>query len=866
VPPGLETVVPTPAEPHRGRSRTRHWLAVAAVAAIYYAAARFGLLLAFEETNASPVWPPSGIALAAMLVLGPGVWPGVLLGAFLANVAAFLGNQATDALHAVVSSFFIGSGNTLEAACGAWLLGQWVKSHHPFGRREVFRFVAVALVISAVSAAVGPAASSLAGVTPWTVYGTVVSTWWLGDVAGILIVTPMVLAWWMHGPLGWRRWQAVEAALLFLGLFLVGHGVFRGEMGAVGADRQIYLFMPLLLWAVFRFGMRGATTAVAVASGFAIWGTVDGSGPFVGGSLNQSLALLQLFICVISVTFLALSAALEERRQAQEELLRMNESLEARISERTETLAAANAVLEAEIVRSARVQRDLELEQARLSEAEHIAALGSWEWDIPRDRVTWSPELCRIYGLDADAFPRTYHGFLTHVHPDDREALMEKMEAAFQQGTPLAIDHRILRPDGAERVIQARGRVVLDDAGMPVRMRGTGQDVTELEQAQRLLERNEAKLAEAQRVAHLGIWEWEVDSDHVTWSDELYRIYGREPHQFGHTCEDYLSCVHPDDRTRVAEVLELALQQRRSFAFEERIVRPDGSVRDLYSRGEVTGDAIGKRIRMFGVCQDITEHKEAQRELALRADELARSNAELERFASVASHDLKEPLRMVGSYVQLLARRYQGKIDGDADTYIGFVVDGVQRMHQVIEDLLDYARLGKSAMAIQSVDCEPLLGRVLAGCGATIRATKASVTHDPLPTVIADPLQLALLFQHLIDNALKFHSGTPRVHLSAERSDAEWVFAIRDQGIGIAPEYAERIFGIFQRLHGRDRYPGTGVGLAICKRVVDRHGGRIWVESRLDHGASFHFALPLRTGSQRFSPQAVTSAIGATSA
>ena len=242
--------------------------------------------------------------------------------------------------------------------------------------------------------------------------------------------------------------------------------------------------------------------------------------------------------------------------------------------------------------------------------------------------------------------------------------------------------------------------------------------------------------------------------------------------------------------------------------------------------------------------KEIAERKLAMAALAVKDEELQRSNTELEQFAYVASHDLQEPLRMVASYTQLLARRYQGKLDADADEFIGFAVDGATRMQSLINDLLQYSRVGTKGREPEPTDSETVLGLALANLKIAIEDNKATVSHDPLPMVMADDRQLEQLFQNLVGNAVKFHGGEPpRVHIRAERSNGRWTFAVRDNGIGIEPQYFDRIFQVFQRLHTRAEYPGTGIGLAMCKKIVERHGGRIWLESEPGKGTSFLFTL-----------------------
>ncbi len=248
--------------------------------------------------------------------------------------------------------------------------------------------------------------------------------------------------------------------------------------------------------------------------------------------------------------------------------------------------------------------------------------------------------------------------------------------------------------------------------------------------------------------------------------------------------------------------------------------------------------------------RDITGRKQVEERLRATAADLARSNAELEQFAYVASHDLQEPLRMVASYTQLLARRYQGKLDEDADEFIGFAVDGARRMQELINDLLTYSRVGTRAPQLESVDVGQMVDQVVSDLAAAIEESGASVTHDDLPTLQADPTQLRQLFQNLIANAIKFHrpGQAPSVQVFAAREDRAWNFSVTDNGIGIEPQYLDRIFVLFQRLHTRADYPGTGIGLAICKKIVERHGGRIRVESEPGVGTTFQFTLPLEPG------------------
>jgi len=320
------------------------------------------------------------------------------------------------------------------------------------------------------------------------------------------------------------------------------------------------------------------------------------------------------------------------------------------------------------------------------------------------------------------------------------------------------------------------------------------------------------------------------------------RDLGIEPEQIaGKTDDDFfpeaLAEKHrADDRRIMASGATETIEEEQTRDGDPRFVRTIKAP-FMDQNGTVAG--------ILAISQDITDQRRAEEELARKVETLRRSNSELEHFAYVASHDLQEPLRAVSSYLQLLGRRYKGTLGPDADEFIGHAVAGAARMKQLICDLLIFSRVGMRGKPAEAADGEIVLATALANLKVAIEESGATVTHDPLPIVWGDRLQLVQLLQNLIENAIKFR-GTkpPTVHVSATRREEEWVFSVRDNGIGIDPQYADRIFGLFQRLHGIGEYPGTGIGLAVAKKIVERHGGRIWVESAEGQGATFYFTVP----------------------
>ncbi len=292
------------------------------------------------------------------------------------------------------------------------------------------------------------------------------------------------------------------------------------------------------------------------------------------------------------------------------------------------------------------------------------------------------------------------------------------------------------------------------------------------------------------------------------------------------------------------DAIRQAIRQGTEGKAELRNYRKDGSLfwNELYIAP--VKDHQGRLTHFIGIQTDVTQRKHQETELAHKTRELAESNAELQQFAYVASHDLQEPLRMVASYTQLLGKRYQGKLDKDADEFIGYAVDGATRMQRLIRDLLEYSRVGAENKSFEPTDCELVFRQVLDNLSASIRERHAEVTHDPLPTVHANPTHLMQLFQNLIGNALKFQGDAPaRIHVGVRALPDGWEFSVRDNGVGMPADQLGRIFSIFQRLHGQSEYPGTGIGLAICKRIVEKYGGKIRVESEPGTGSIFFFTL-----------------------
>ena len=398
------------------------------------------------------------------------------------------------------------------------------------------------------------------------------------------------------------------------------------------------------------------------------------------------------------------------------------------------------------------------------------------------------------------------------------------------------------RRNGTVVPVEARRRALQTDAGWIIV--ATASDITQRKLAEGKLRASEERFRRTFEMAGSGV-------AHIGLDRRFLRVNRRLCEIFGYSEAELLGLTgrqisHPDDLDAINEQRpRLHAGEIDAIRLEKRYLRKDGSPVWVALTMTVERDSVGNPLYEIAIYDDIDSRKKAEAELRTAHDELARSNAELEQFAYVASHDLQEPLRMVASYTQLLGKRYGDRLEGDAKEFMAFIVDGAARMKQLIEDLLAYSRVGRRAMALKPVKMEAVMARVRTNLRGALEDSAGELTHDALPVVAGDESQLVQLLQNLAGNALKFHGeAAPRVHVSCAERDGEWEFTVQDNGIGIEPQYFERIFMVFQRLHDKGQYPGTGIGLAICKKVVDRHGGRIWVESAPGKGSRFHFTLP----------------------
>jgi PAS domain S-box-containing protein len=434
---------------------------------------------------------------------------------------------------------------------------------------------------------------------------------------------------------------------------------------------------------------------------------------------------------------------------------------------------------------------------------------------------------------------------------DEREAFLVFDRVAFAEGFSQT-EETIQFPDGKCRTLLTKKVRFTDEVG-DVFILGVASDITDVKQAQENLRVSEQRYEIAVKGSSVGLWDFNVVTGELYWSDRFKNIVGVTDESFAGELDDFSKRLHPDDKARVLNELNAHLNEKTPYKVEYQFRKEDGAYVWIHAEGQALWGESDQPLRVAGSVEDITDRRLAEIEREKLIEKLAESNEGLEHFAFVCSHDLQEPLRIIRSFSERLQQHMGDSLEGDdkAQLYFKFIVDGAARAQVLIADILTYSRIENDTQLLEQVSPEGLVNAVKEHLQIGFDGDPRQVTCDKLPLVTGNKTQLYQLLQNLINNGLKYQpeGRAPVAHVSViDDGCGYWQFTVKDNGIGIEPRYQKQIFDVFKRLHGQGEFSGTGVGLAICKKVVERHNGRLWVESEKDQGASFHFTLPKAIG------------------
>ena len=485
------------------------------------------------------------------------------------------------------------------------------------------------------------------------------------------------------------------------------------------------------------------------------------------------------------------------------------------------------------------VQEQLHESNERLDLALRSAGVGTWNWYVDGDTIAWDDYMFPLFGVTPDLAPRGYGQSLDTIHPDDRRRVDREVTNCLSNDAELDTQFRVVWPDESVHTLGARGKVYRDHHGKAQRMAGVCWDVT----SRAIAEQVRGQLAAIVESSDDAILAKDLDGTIAAWNDGAQRLYGYTHEE---AVGQSVSLIIPPSRpNELNDILAVIRKGERLSAFRTTRVKKDGCPVDVSITVSPIKDAGGQVTGASTIARDITQRIRAEDDLKESHARLARTNEELEQFAYVASHDLREPLRTVRSFCELFAENYQDQLDQQADKWIAFMIEGVARMQALIDDLLLYSRLESNAQPAVPTDLNQVLANVVSDMKMAIDECGAEITSDVLPTVDAEATQMNQLLQNLISNAVKYRSDQPPViYVAADRAPGKWTISVRDNGIGIEAQFQDKVFELFKRLHGRDKYSGTGIGLAVCRKIVLRHGGKIGLDSQPGVGTTFYFTIP----------------------
>ena len=524
-----------------------------------------------------------------------------------------------------------------------------------------------------------------------------------------------------------------------------------------------------------------------------------------------------------------------------ENIKRAYSKLDELVEERTIELKMVNEQLQQELTE--RKKADDLLKESEEKYRSLVETTNDWIWEVDENGVyTYcSPKIKDILGYNIEeVIGKTPFDFMPSI---EAERVFDLFNGALQSNQPIiSLENKNLHKNGYLITLETSGVPFFNAEGKLLGYRGIDRDITERKKAEDAIKESEAKFRGVFESKLIGTIFWDAKGE-ITDANKAFLD------MVGYTKDEVLKGIVRWKDMTPSEYLERDEKLLKELATVGYIapIEKEYYHKDGHRIPTILGAATLQGSSVSGVAfiLDITERKKVEQKLKATLEDLQRSNTELEEFAYVASHDLQEPLRMVASFTQLLQKRYQDKLDDEANEFITFAVDGATRMQSLINDLLTYSRVGIKGASFSPTDMNVILEDVLTNIQQTTLEADAKITTDPLPVIIADKSQMAQILQNLISNAIKFRGKSSiNIHVSGENQPDEWIFSVKDNGIGIDPKYFERIFIIFQRLHKRDEYEGTGIGLAVSKKIIQRHRGKIWVESELGKGSTFYFSIP----------------------
>ena len=782
-------------------------IAIFVVAVLYILLAKTSFLITIDPGNVSPIFFASGFAVGAVFILGQKALIGVWIGSFYSNV--FLNTDIESLNHAYFLTrlpigFFISIGVVIATITGTLIITRLCNKEYPLnsGKNVLILLILGPIVYSTIT--------SLIGVISMTIYSKVsieqfwytYKTWWLGDAIGIILITPLMLSWSSKDSFNKKHITLFESSLYVLITILLCFAVFFQY------HYFKYLILPALFWSVYRFGIRTTTVLIVIISLFSIISTSQGIGPFNEESLNDSILFLDFFLSVITICSLFLAGIITEREQAEDSI---------KVGEKN---LANNQILLESTLES---PKDVGIHSLGLNyEYLSFNSLHKHNMKI-------------INGVDIKLGMKLQECVKNKVELEQSLTILDKVFLGESIST-------IGYFEANHSFWEFRTSPIINQHNEIIGATVISTDITEIKKAQEALKKSEEKYRNIFENIQDVIFQTSPDGIFLNISPSIKIITGYTPEELiGKN-----TTVLQTDEEEADAVIKLVNEQSILKNFEKLIKTKSGKTICVNLNAKMIFDKNGNPDHIDAIAQDISQRKENEKKIASQNKKLKNQNKELEQLVHITSHDLQEPLISLKSFSELLRTDIPKDANETINQYIDFILESSDRMQQLVKGLMDYSRIGNQLKA-KKTESKEIVNNAILTLSDRIEKTNAQIVVGDLPTIHGDFEELTQLFQHLISNAIKFRKkDSPLlINVLAKKNKTNWEFTIEDNGIGIEEQNKEKLFVIFKRLNNREDYAGVGIGLAICKKIVDLHGGSIWIESIFGEGSAVHFTLPI---------------------
>lgn len=789
---------------------TRHPLiSILVIVLFYFLLVKLSLFITVNNELVCPVYLASGLSLASVLIIGNRALIGVFIGSALTNFflsAAINNPEEANFTYQLAASCMLGIGNSIASYITASILNRLCQKQKGHllsnGKNALLLLFVGSICFSTITGFIGILSLNITHFVPTQNIFYTYKLWWLGDIIGIILITPFLLALFLKDAFDLKKYKFLELSLHALTIILVCVTVFFRY------TELKYLILPVLFWSSYRFTIQITTFVLVVVSLFSIFTTIQGIGPFNEEYSTDSILFLDLFLIVICICTLFLAGIITERNKA-EELIKVSES----------TLRQNQTLL--------------------YSALESPKNFSIYSIGLNYEYLSFNSQhyenMKTLFGAEIALGKKMQD---CNIIQSELETAIKTLDKVFT-GESITIV-RYFEIDDSYWEFNTSPIISKDDGIIGATV--ISSNITKKVKNEEALKKSEEKYREIFENVQDVIFQTDINGNFIELSPSIKDFSG-------YTAEELIGkSTHfllPDNQ-KDQSVIDLINEKLILNFYEKQIKTKSGDIKDISLNAKIIFDTHGNKHHINALVRDITQRKKNEKEIALQNQKLQIQNKELEQFAYITSHDLQEPLISLKYFSELIKTEIPKESNSDLIQYLNFIWDSSDRMQKMVKGLLDYSRIGNQSN-IENIDCNVLLEKVLDSLSETIKITNSQITIENLPQLNGYYVELVTLFEHLIVNAITFRNKnlSPIITIKAQKNEVNWLFTIEDNGIGIEEQNIEKAFVIFKRLHNREDYPGTGIGLAICKKIIALHGGKIWIESRIGSGTVVHFTIPI---------------------